>query len=234
MDSSICKNCIVPVEFQRAVPAVTCLTQQLKPNTKFEANIGKLLCGKWVSGVTQSFFESTLHMLSVFEGWVAVSDWLDVHEYFYTAANNRTVCTSLLIAETGLCASHVEKVEVCQQEVRIQGRPYDAQLTVTNEVLVSADELPVTVIPSFVKIKKCKSFAVHNWTFTFAMVWSGLTRLCAEKQQESGDVCYEIKVELTDGGDYIKTRTASYVATSILMKVSAIFDSILPFMYIEK
>jgi hypothetical protein len=224
-------RCHIPAELESAVDFVLPLITKFrglvctddKKNFELEIRLGRrnAQTNRWESEVTPQFFASTLEMLQNFTGWTEVVHAADSHDYFYLV-DGRKVRTSIDLSSAPSTITHMEKQPIGHLDVHVHEQACDARLSVKAEVPLDAAELPKIVDPILVRIKRRWSFSLEHWRFDLTQVWSGATRLDAEKRQSSNQGTHEVEIEFVGSPSYTLALTDNYLAASALMKVCSV------------
>ena len=106
----------------------------------------------------------------------------------------------------------------------------DLRISVSDEKQVSAEHLPDTVDPEYIRLKQRRSFVLNKyWRYDITRSWSGKTKAEAEQKQK-GDakrkggkdphVVNEIEIEMTNAEEYLnmENHDNKHVGLSILLK----------------
>jgi hypothetical protein len=196
---------------------------------ELEARIGKMdERNKWQNGVSRRFFNAVLAVLEPYGSWSQSTDWVDVHDYFYTLPSTNTVVRTSMFLNP-MRVEHIAKVQHGHVNLHIAGHPYDVRVALKGEDPVEAGTLPSTASPHYVRIKKRRVFALPHWKFELTQVWSGASRSAAEEHQAHGAPTYEIEVEFrADAPVYLDTHSDVYIGTSLLLKICNLVGDSIP------
>lgn len=189
-----------------------------------ELDSGKLVLrlgsdsGGWCVGIDESRFDEIFDAMNSYTEWVEVGEWEDVHEYAYMVGGD-TVRTGVHISNSvSLSHSVNHRLDVIDLKLLNHGL---ARGSVQVDTPVPAANIPETVTPSVVRIKKRKTFSKNPWKFVVSRVWKGASRSLAEDAQSTGDTVYDIEIEFLPDASYWNSprHTSIYVAASMLMKL---------------
>jgi hypothetical protein len=178
----------------------------------------------WCAGIPESKFDEIYDTMSSYGEWNDVSEWEDVHEYKYTVGTD-TVRTNVHISNSvSLTHTVNHRLDVINLKMLNHGlvRGY-----VKVDTPMLAENIPETITPSVVRIKKRKTFTKNAWKFVVSKIWKGTSRSSAENAQSMGDTVYDIEIEFKPDAAYwgVPRHTSTYVATSMLMKLVDILSS---------
>lgn len=218
-------QCYVPLELEAAVssilPLIARYKQQHADGLELEFRFGQLTPeGVWKTGVSASFFSSTMQLLRAFKGWCSVEEQVYMHDYFYTVGDTR-VRTTMQIGKPCV-VTHVKKSVVGHRPIRLHDAPFHVRVSLKTEEEIEGGALPVMVTPDLVRLKERTSFSLENWRFDFTRVWRGESRVKAEEQHMADNAEYEIEVEFIGSKAYLMTLTDEYMATSGLLKACSV------------
>ena len=194
---------------------------------ELEARIGRVASGTGVSAEEidrMTKFVQTNPLLTVRE-WTQHTDYfLDwdgrEHRYRTTGDGDTLRLTTEVTRKVrlGACTLHSGNAAV--------------RFALSREVPVDVATLPDTLAPKHVRITHRKAFefasrgfvARPTWRIDFGIVWSGDTKLEAETRQREYHVSqYTAELELLDPA-YVVQHDDAYVACSLAMKVSDLFE----------
>jgi len=210
-----------------------------------------------VSDVGKETFESILNMLESYPGWHNVSQWIETQDVYYNidlpsgidgVKNVRTqVRTSVgLDSEKKMFLQHSVKKKLSSVDMdavslgscvsgclpvareKLKG-PVGVRVGIAVEQHVPNELLPIAVVPTMVRIKQRKRFALNSlgvdgavFCVDTTIVFSGCSKSEAEQKQASSQYAsYEVEVECLDPRAYLQScnQQESMLALSILLKL---------------
>lgn len=179
-----------------------------------EARLGKHSDHGFSSGVTPEMFNSVLHKLESFQGWLfASTDWETVHDYTYKVDHHVVRTRKTFVPDVPL--EHIVKKRLKNVDVTCSSTKPLPPLLNTLDIRTSLSleqhvELPegFTVQPEAVVKKQQKRFQHKNWLFVVAQT------------KRAGSIEYEVEIEYTDLNAAIgDTDKQHYIALGMLMKL---------------
>lgn len=166
----------------------------------------------------ESRFDEVCDAMHSYGEWSEVGEWEDMHEYTY-AVGPAAVQTNVYIRNS-VSLSHAVHSCVESLDLRVMNHGL-ARGSVDTETAVDPADIPETVTPSTVRIRKRKTFCRDPWKFHVSRVWTGGSRSVVEEAQSKGETVYDICIEFSPDASYWNSprHTSTYVATSMLMKM---------------
>lgn len=220
-------ECILPVSLRSAIFATLPIISQFRncinnssstSSFELEVRLGTYSQDmQWKTGVDARFFNSIVTLLDAYKEWESTTDWVDIHDYFYTTSSGMRVRTSTFMDPIHVV--HMNKTRGQYIDLAIVGSIYSARVSLKQEVSIDASTIPTAVFPDLVRIKKRRIYALKYWKFEVTRVWSGASRIEAEMKQSSNEATYEIEIEFNGDATYVYDHSDIYIATSMLLKV---------------
>ena len=221
-------------------------------NVELEIRFGRYdhVNRRFVPGVTEDFQKCILEMLDEFDGWDSQTDWIERVDYFYelqrahkrtrhdhaSSSNRRPdLIRTTVTHDKILCTEHIRKEKVSQRTLQfvegINARASsiindhcDLRVSLNCEHHVDAEFIPEVVQPVLVRIKSSRTFRHKAFEFVISRVYSGRTRADAEIAQRTSVPTYEVECECIDLKNYCDAHSDSYIAKSILMKLTDFYQ----------
>ena len=181
--------------------------------------------GSFVPGVELPFFRECIDACDAFDSWTSVRDWTSTTEFLYTHEGHQM----RTVRDDKGEVSHFSKQAVtrCDLSLRhaVQGAPTAARVGLSIEATKGQGELPVSVLPTFVREKSRKSYVSGAFRWDFTRVYQGSNRAEIDAAIAEDRAIYEVEVELQDYTGYSSLHTDEYVAESMLMKTIDLIDA---------
>jgi len=237
-------------EIVEAVQGVKELVDEWKEETgvggyELEARLGKFTLTGFKPGVSCQFMENVIIMLKSYKKWSSETDWEETHDYYYkTDETNlpmvRTTSSFIIDKVTGrrrIGADHIRKHVKRVLDYKYHSSTpasfqhnYDLRVNLSFEEVISRENLPTIVNPSFMRIKCRKSFyytseqfpsSVPIWKLDLTRSWSGASKSEAELRQKTEEPVYEIEIECINPLALMISpkHDTIYVACSLLLKM---------------
>ena len=202
-------------------------------NMELEARFGTVTSDGFNASVNENFMQSCLMAMQNYTGWEKVSNWTLETVFHYRDAQGRQLRTSRMETEEGGHGLvHICKKTTSKHDISILhgNKNFDIHLPthlrvgLAEEVVVSEEELPKSVLPHRVTYKFRKSFTYGSWKYDFTRKISGTSIGHVEQKQRDKDPCvYEIEIECTNPREYLSNNTDTHMAKSLLLKMINFF-----------
>lgn len=188
---------------------------------ELEVRFGNVTGPMVTTGVSADFVSRTMAMVQSNPA-LRLGEWDEVEDVFFDSGGVEARSRSEYDTDKLTVETHViTKRRLGECRVRSGG--------VAMRFVLSR-EVPITpsaelVMPKHVRIQQRKRATFGAWAIDFGMVWSGTTKVEAERRQKDGDCPqYTFEIELLDGG-YVDARTDEHVACSLGMKAADFVDA---------
>lgn len=165
------------------------------PSVELEARLGVCRDGRFEPGVTREHMDELVRCLDAC-GDVATQGhgWTENEDYMFEL-NAQRCRTRVTYDPERLCIDTKTITKCVIDSITISTRVLDVRIALAQEH--AAQDVPVAVEPSMVRIKQSKAYTVARSPFRFdcSLVWSGTSRSAAESMQRDGLPAYEVECE---------------------------------------
>ena len=203
------------------------------PTYELEARFGVVNpnTGRFCTGVDRATIDRIISMVQNSSYVITINNqWIEEHDVFYThnETNFRTRVEfnneTMQVTPTTIVKKNIENQTFLNTTNYLRTNNMDVRVSLKDEITVT--KLPLSVIPTQVRIKQKKRFLTEckRWAFDFSMSWSGTAKTEAENKQMTCDPVFEIECELIDHS-YMNDRDNEHVAVSLLLKMLDFMDS---------
>lgn len=171
------------------------------------------------------FVEEVCEALQTNSG-IEMSKWKEKHDYYWTLKGTgrvRTRCEPDL-EQLRVVPSTIQKEKVRQCTFR-RG-PFLVRVCLSLERRVE-DRLLADLVcdPEHVRIQQRMCATVNrHWRYEISSVWSGRTRMDAERRRWSADPDHFVEIELEGGEQYMVDHSDRRVAKSLMLKAGQLID----------
>lgn len=178
---------------------------------ELELRLGTTRGRKFESGVTKKVWTQMLETCHGSACWGDKDDeWVHLHDFFYDVDGTPVRTTYNVGGDVvHITKTHIRKLTLATTQGAVR-------LALAHETPV--DDLPTTVTPRHVRIKRRLTLQYGPWSYMFSQVWAGDTREEAEQAQQRGQCSYEVEIELSPDRQYVGERQNSHLAMSMLLK----------------
>lgn len=215
------------------------------PSCELEARLGFTDgLGNFTPVVDHLWFMTLQRRLDACKDWKSKTHWQETEDVFFVDGEGN------LLRQTRICDP-----DTCEMSLKTVHKKRKAMSTVslphpfvtTNEILpsavnavrvvesmestVKADELPIVVTPTHVRIKQRKQFTLASktckgaeWRFELTRVWTGETREEAEQQQKQKGTNCVCEVELEFSMGTCKRINLDQLLTSMFAKITSLLN----------
>lgn len=210
---------------------------------ELEARFGERRPDGFCAGVPRCHFDYCYQSIQSYPEWSIVEDWRESHEFYYKLQDGREVRTITEFQNDEsqtIHVRHMEKKRIANVDLCIEPENKSdfgttvlpgARVSLSLETAIPESILPDIVRPTFVRIKKRKSFLLtpseyHHgpvWTYDLTQVWEGRNKAEAEHRQINLPPRLEFEIECRDLANYVASRGTMYTAKSIFCKTRDFF-----------
>lgn len=154
-------------------------------------------------------FLNVVQLLSSFVSWEKAGVWKTVVRF----SSGSHVC------EGSANASVLYKCDSVRTDSDVAGKIHIASLKIYAPGEISC------VLPTEVSTGFERMFFYRGWRYTVAKMWTGKTLVEAQNNMEQADSNFRFMASVTmdNANEYIQKNSNSYVACSILLKISSMF-----------
>jgi hypothetical protein len=199
---------------------------------ELEARFGRITNDKFSPGIERAKMDEILEMMQKSPHVKGEDEWKEEIDFFFTH-NDKNIRSrveydgSLMKVKTSATEKKSLHPPIDFTHILSNGNrgDMDVRVSLKSEIPIPITDCPACVVPHLVRIKQRKRFVTENnkWAFDFSMTWSGKTKSEAETAQMNEDAVFELECELIEN-DLVDSKSAKYVATSILLKMSDFLD----------
>ena len=202
---------------------------RLNPECEFEARLGNIVNGKFVTGVKRIVMDDIIEMMQKSTFVKCEDEWKEEMDLYFMH-NNQELRTRVQYDSNSMnvISMTTEKKLVtmpvdfyCESEKNDDFSEQSClgiRLSLKSETEIKNP--PTSTNPYLVRIKQRKRFITENkiWAFDFSMTWAGKDKSTAEYSQMNDDAIYEIECECIDP-TVLNHKSDDYIAGSILLKM---------------
>lgn len=154
-------------------------------------------------------FLNVVQLLSSFASWEKAGVWKTVVRF----SSGSHVCEGSLNATVLYACDRIRTDSDVAGKIRIASLKIDAPGEIS------------CVLPTEVSTGFERSFVYQGWRYTVSKMWTGKTLVEAQNNMEQADSNFRFMASVCkdNANEYIRKNSNSYVACSILLKISSMF-----------
>lgn len=196
---------------------------RLNPECEFEARLGSMNNGKFVTGVKRTVMDEIIEMMQKSTFVKCEDEWKEEMDLYFMH-DQKELRTRVQYDSNSMNVISIttEKKLVAMPVDFFCDSADDACLSIRLSLKTEREikNPPTSVNPYLVRIKQRKRFITDNkiWAFDFSMTWTGESKSSAEFSQMNDDAIYEIECECIDP-TVLSYKSDDYIAGSILLKM---------------
>ena len=208
-----------------------CFVNKLKSAIELDSSGSMHVFSRVSIGQDMDMFRRIVRALTAFDGWSASDTWKEEIVYFYERDGNEVVCVSDNDSLKGVKLSSSacpERNKVVEPVARMDdivapGSP-EAQIEIVCEKRKECQTEAIYVLPRRVEIRCQRTFFLPFWKFTVMKYWESSTLVSVQQKMiKNESPSHAVVVECIRLRSYLEKHHDSYVAVSLLLKISSVF-----------
>ena len=218
-------------QIANCVCSVSEIVRQMRryKSCELEARFGKWKNNKFTSGVSRQQMDTIIDSLKQSCFIHCDGEWSEQQDFFFMSEDKHMRTRVIYDSDKMKITSNtIHKLPISSKIFTTNSHFPDIRVDLKLEEAITNP--PDVVQPTTVRIKQSRRFYIENkkgrvWAYDFSMTWTGKTKTEAELLQMKEDPVFEIECELLNYDDYVYKNTDMYIAASILLKMTDLFNS---------